>query len=69
MICLILKIINITTIKRICQKTTQDLLIPIFISIEYEISTLNPKDKQIFLKDLIIKETGLDSLIKATNKS
>lgn len=60
---------NYVKLKEYISNMTNDLLIPISISIEYEISTLDSNDKEAFLKDLNIKETGLDTLIKATYKT
>ncbi|MBP5256834.1 MAG: redox-regulated ATPase YchF [Mycoplasma sp.] len=56
-------------LKEYITNTSNELLIPISISIEYEISTLNDNDRESFIKDLGIKEIGLDSLIKATYKT
>ena len=55
-------------LKDYVNKNIGDSLIPISISMEFEISTLNDEDKQAFIKDLNIKESGLDTLIKATYK-
>ena len=55
-------------LKDYVSKNIGDSLIPISISMEFEISTLNDEDKQAFIKDLNIKESGLDTLIKATYK-
>lgn len=41
-------------------------IIPLSISMEYEISLLNELDKKIFLEDIGIKEPGLNLLIKTT---
>lgn len=60
---------NYVKLKEYISNMTNDLLIPISISIEYEISTLDSNDKETFLKDLNIKESGLDTLIKATYKT
>jgi GTP-binding protein YchF len=49
-------------------KNTNDLLIPLSINMEFEISLLNDADKQVFMDDLNIKQTGLDKLIKETYK-
>lgn len=43
-------------------------IIGLSIAIEYEISKLTNDDKQMFLEDLNIKQSGLDNLIKATYK-
>ena len=56
-------------LKKYLSNTSKELLIPISISIEYEISTLNDNDRESFINDLGIKEIGLDSLIKATYKT
>ena len=56
-------------LKDYVSKNTTDSLIPVSVSMEYEISTLNDEDKQAFIKDLNIKENGLDTLIKATYKT
>lgn len=41
-------------------------VITVCAKIESELSELNDEDKEMFLKDLGIKESGLDQLIKAT---
>ena len=56
-------------LKKYLSNTSKELLIPISISIEYEISILNDNDRESFINDLGIKEIGLDSLIKATYKT
>ena len=40
----------------------------VFVKIEQEISELDDEDKQMFLEDLGLKESGLDKLIKASYK-
>lgn len=60
---------NFLKLKEYISSTTNELIIPISISIEYEISVLNNEDREQFIKDLQIKEVGLDSLIKATYKT
>jgi len=47
---------------------TTDQIIPISVSLEYEISKLNEVDKKEFMNTLQIKESGLDKLIKSTYK-
>ena len=41
-------------------------VMPISACIEEEISALDPEDKQLFLEDLGLKESGLDRLVKAS---
>lgn len=47
-------------------KNSTDKVIPISIQMEYEISKLSESDKQAFVADLGLTETGLDTLIKST---
>ena len=56
-------------LKEYVNKNYSDSLIPISVSMEYEISTLSEEDKEAFVKDLNIKESGLDTLIKTTYKT
>lgn len=44
------------------------LIIPISVSLEYEISRLTGEDKKMFMEDINIKTPGLDRLIQATYK-
>lgn len=44
------------------------VIIPISVSLEYEISRLSGEDKKVFMDDLNIKTPGLDRLIQATYK-
>lgn len=60
---------NFLKFKEYISSTTNEQIIPISISIEYEISVLSNEDRKQFIKDLQIKEVGLDSLIKATYKA
>ena len=59
---------NFIKLKQYIEKNSNDYVIPISINIEYEISKLNDYDKQSFLEDLKITETGLDRLILSTYK-
>jgi ribosome-binding ATPase YchF (GTP1/OBG family) len=43
-------------------------IIPLAITMEYEISKLSDEEKSAFLLDLGIKEAGLDTLINAVYK-
>jgi ribosome-binding ATPase YchF (GTP1/OBG family) len=43
-----------------------DQIVAISANIEYEISKLSDADKQMFMQDLGINESGLDKLIKTT---
>lgn len=45
-----------------------DILLPISIKLEYEISLLNEKEKQEFIESLNLSYTGLDKLIMAAYK-
>lgn len=47
-------------------KNSTDKVIPISVQMENEISKLPEEDKDAFVKDLGLKETGLDTLIKST---
>lgn len=47
-------------------KNSTDKVIPISVQMENEISKLPDEDKDAFIKDLGLKETGLDTLIKST---
>ena len=60
---------NYIKLKECISSTTKELVIPISISTEYELSILKDEDREQFIKDLQIKQTGLDNLIKATYKT
>ncbi len=47
-------------------KDTKNKLVPISAKIEYEISQLNPEDKNIFMEDLSMSCTGLDKVIRSS---
>lgn len=49
-------------------ETDNSLIIPISVSLEYEISRLTGEDKKMFMEDMNIKTPGLDRLIQATYK-
>lgn len=51
-------------LKEYIKQTSHDLVIPLSINMEYEISVLNPQDKKSFMNDMGIKQTGLDVLIQ-----
>ena len=57
---------NYLKLKEYIEKNSTDLLIPLSISMEYEISSLSKEDQQIFMNDLGIKKPGLDRLIQTT---
>jgi ribosome-binding ATPase YchF (GTP1/OBG family) len=44
----------------------QSLIIPLSVSLEFEMSKLNDEEKQIFMADLNINEPGLNKFIKKT---
>ncbi|WEK82999.1 MAG: redox-regulated ATPase YchF [Mycoplasma sp.] len=53
-------------LKEFIAKNSNDKLLPISVSMEFEISLLNEEDKQSFINDLGVKEIGIDKLIKTT---
>jgi ribosome-binding ATPase YchF (GTP1/OBG family) len=60
--------IHYQKLQEFVSKNTQDQLIAISANIEYEISRLPNQDKQIFMQDLNMKQSGLDRLIYTTYK-
>jgi GTP-binding protein YchF len=58
--------IHYQALKNYVEKISKDLVIPISINIEYEISKLPDSDKQSFIDDLGIDEPGLNRLIRST---
>lgn len=57
---------NYLKLKEYVLKNTKDKILPISVSMEFEISLLDEKDKQDFISDLGVKEIGIDKLIKTT---
>jgi ribosome-binding ATPase YchF (GTP1/OBG family) len=55
-------------LKQFVQEKTNDQLVAISASIEYEISKLESEDKKMFMQDLGMVEPGLDRLIQTTYK-
>jgi ribosome-binding ATPase YchF (GTP1/OBG family) len=55
-------------LQQFISKNSQDQLIAISINIEYEISKLPKEDKQMFMQDLNMKQSGLERLIYTTYK-
>ncbi|MCF0227445.1 MAG: redox-regulated ATPase YchF, partial [Malacoplasma sp.] len=53
-------------LKEYLSKNSNDKIVAISVNIENEISLLPEEDKQIFLKDLGVTQSGLDKVIKAT---
>jgi ribosome-binding ATPase YchF (GTP1/OBG family) len=55
-------------LKQFISTRTNDQIIAISISLEYEISKLSDEDRPMFMVDLGISQTGLDRLIQTTYK-
>jgi ribosome-binding ATPase YchF (GTP1/OBG family) len=55
-------------LKQFVLEKTNDQIVPISVSIEYEISKLNDEDKKVFMDDLGMKQPGLDRLVQITYK-
>ncbi|MDR0857339.1 MAG: redox-regulated ATPase YchF [Mycoplasmataceae bacterium] len=52
--------------KKHIESNSKNKVIPVSVSIEFEISQLSDDDKVIFMEDMGLKETGLNSITKAT---
>jgi GTP-binding protein YchF len=55
-----------TNFKKHIEAIEECTIIPISIAIEYEVSKLSDEDKEIFMSDLGMNESGLDRLINTT---
>ncbi len=55
-------------LKNEISKNSNELIIPISVSLEYEISRLTGDDKKVFMEDMGIKTPGLNRLIQITYK-